>query len=284
MGWTTLTKRAIGYLITKANDVDLWIDNIHYLKGQAGDVSMEAGIASDTDITDDLGTSSLRWRNIYGRSIYANRFRATPEIREVRIPWEDTSTFQLSSATAAGGTNAAGGTGQWVLKVDNDIVDSSSRIYQQVEQNGSHNNAWTVTKSPYLRLEFAADLADSRTRIFLGFRATPALDIPTATEIHAGLFWNFGDAGGWTGACSGGAAQASAAVTVSTAARHVLEIWINSASAVEIWLDGTRVANLTTNLPTGSLEWEFNLLGKDGGGAATDTLLTLGQVIIQEAL
>jgi hypothetical protein len=31
MAWTPLTKRAIGYLITKGNDVDVWIDDLNFL-------------------------------------------------------------------------------------------------------------------------------------------------------------------------------------------------------------------------------------------------------------
>src|SRR3972149_2267570 len=155
MGWTTLTKRAIGYLVTKANDIDLWIDDIHYLKGQDGNVEMESGIISDTDVTDPLGSSSKRWSQIHGRSLYANRFRVTPEIREIRITWEDptNASVQASKVATGAASGGAGGTGQVQIQLDRAQVQTI-RWDNQTEQNSAYDTSFAVSRQPYLRLEF----------------------------------------------------------------------------------------------------------------------------------
>mgnify|MGYP001600187807 CR=1 FL=1 len=287
MGWTTLTKRAIGYLITKASDVDLWIDDIHYLKGQAGNVSYEASLLSDTDNTDDLGSAALRWANIYARNVFGSRMRLNPNIREVRYNWEDPApaSYQATFTATGGGSVAnAGGSGQLVFKVDNDAAAArSADLRPTVELSSSLSNHWDRVKKPYMRVEFSLNAEDASAGVFIGFRQTPGLLVPGGTEHHAGLAWEGG--ANWVLTSGNGTTTTSTSLTTdpTVAARHVLELYVNAATNIELWLDGVKQLTKTTNLPAADMEWQI-LLETDGLGAATDSILTIGALILQEEL
>lgn len=258
------------------------LDNLRHLRGQDGVTDLEGDQNPLTDNTRDLGSVLKWWAEIYGRNIYAGRYKASPNIREMRITWEDPAigNYQLTRAqTGAGTSSSPGGTGQWVLKVDNDSI-SDERFDQQVEQNNALDNSWNTGKKPYLRIEFSLNVNDSRTRVFLGFRATPGTALPIATEVHAGLVWNGTN---WFGACANGVAISQTAnLTVAAGSRHVIEVRVISATDVEFTLDGSVKPLLTSNVPTGSMEFSFLLDNPTGGGAANDSLLTLGELILQE--
>lgn len=289
MGYTAPTTRSTGDLITAS----IWntdnVDNIAYLKGTSGNVELEASLLSDTDITDDLGSAAVKWKAIHGRTLFGSRMRVNPNIREVRITWEYADITNANSqwtdnTSGAGSTLTKGGSGQIALKVDNDAGGTrSARMAQLVEQDSAINNAWTISKNPYMRWEFSLNAEDANAEVFIGFRATISGSIPATTEIHAGLSWDGG--GNWTLSTSDGTTTSKTNLTTdpTAGARHVLEIYINGTTAVELYLDGILQITKATNKPTGTLEWE-GLVDTDGAGGATDSILTLGQLLLQEEL
>jgi hypothetical protein len=276
MVWKTPTPRATGYLVTSDDWNDDIVDNLAYLKGEAG---------IDIEIEEDIILSS-------GKYLLADKIFAGPRytvhkgtVREQRIDWQDDTlgNYQISNLVGNGGAVQMGGSGQIVLKVDlDDGVGSYAAIYNLAEQNSARDTSWTVTKNPYMRWEFCLDDNDVAGDIFIGFRATPAGDIPTANEVMAGLSWNGTT---WYGQNSdgGGSFAQTDAGAITQNVRHVVEVLITSATSVEIYVDGSLVHNGTTLLPTGVVEWHATNWGKDGG-AGEDSHLTLGLLICQEAL
>ncbi len=283
MAWTAPTTRSTSDLITASIwNTDL-VDNLAYLKGTPGQVELENGIVSDTENTDDLGTTAKRWANIYGVNVFANRYLLSGGRREQRITWPDDTlaNYQVTSATTgAGGAVAMGGSGQIVLEVDDTQV-GTARIDQETELNNALDNTWPVGKNPYLRIEFSLNNLDTATDMFLGLRTTPGAAIPNvAAENHAGIIW---DGTNMRVVSGDGTAQQSQNVTAASGARHIFELFITSATSVELWLDGSLEATLTTRVPTGDLEWSM-LLESDGGGGAGNSRLTLGLLLLQSDL
>lgn len=287
MGWTTPTTRSTGDLITASIwNTDL-VDDLAYLKGQAGTIELESGIVSDTDITDDLGSAAAKWREIHGRTVFGSRMRVNPNIREVRINWnlkDENANSQPDhnvtyTETGGGSEIRPGGTGQITMKVDNDAGGARScEIENETELNNSLDNAWTVSKNPYMRLEFSLNAEDSDADIFIGFRTTPDVNAPTGAEVHAGLLWT--GIANWQISSGDGTTSTINLDTDPTAgARNIVEIYVTSTS-VEIYLNGVLSTIKTTNPPTGTMEWHI-LLDTDGGGS-DDSILTLGQLIFQE--
>ena len=287
MGWTNPTTRSTGYLVTAANwNTDL-VDNLDFLKGRAGIVTLEAGLKSDTDVTDNLGTASVRWNALFAGSVYANRYRAGPEIRELRLPWTD-RTYTISggaltetqaAAAVSGGSIKGGGSGQVVLAVTPD-ASQHAHLFQETEQNNAADNAWSVANNPYMRFELSLDNNDANIDIFIGLRQTPGTAVPAgSSEKYVGIRW---DGTNWREVHSDGTAEGTSTnVTIAAGARAVIELWVDSATAVEVWKDGTLIARSTDRLPTGDLEWDV-ILTSDGGGGATARRLTLGEIIVQE--
>lgn len=287
MGWTTPTTRATGYLVTAANwNTDL-VDNLAYLKGQAGIVEMEAGIKSDTDVTDDLGATDKLWKEGHFRTVFGSRMRVNPNIREVQIDWQaGVSATYASDQSSGSGSVLGAGSGQVVFEVNDNSV-GVARLDQVTESGGSFNNAWNIARLPYMRVEFGLNAERSTSTLFLGFRETVGAAIPTVganAEKCLGIIWS-GTV--WRGITGDG-------TTVSTGTpstlptdndRNVLEIKLATAgSSFEVWLNGVRVLTKTTNVPsTGTLEWSF-LLTTDGAGGATQNIMTMGRVVFQENL
>ena len=286
MGWTTPTTRATGFLVTASVwNTDL-VDNLAYLKGQAGVVELESGIVSDTHNTDDLGTAAKEWKAGYFVNLFAGRFKAGPNIREVRIPWE-TNTVTGSkpdvqvtfTETGAGSEIRRGGTGQISMKVDNDAGGARScEIEQESEISPALDNQWFVTNKPYMRVEFAMDVDLANAEIFIGFRTTPGGDRPT-TEHHAGIQWTGTQ---WQSTHAAGTQGTEALSNAPVqAGRNIVEIYINSSTDLEIWINGVRQTVITTNLPTSNMDWQV-LLQTDGAGAG-DAVMTVGEIILQQA-
>ncbi len=292
MAFTTPTTRSTGDLITASIWNTDMVDNIAFLKGQAGTIDIESSLVSDTDITDDLGTAAIKWKEIHGRTLFGSRMRVNPNIREVRMNWnlkDENASSQPDhnvtyTETGGGSEIRPGGTGQVTMKVDNDAGGARScEIENETELNSSLDNAWTVSKNPYYRQEFSLNAEDSDAEIFMGFRATPGVNIPGTTEIHAGLSWSGG--ANWELSTGDGTTTSKTNLTTdpTAGARNVVEIYVNGTTSVELYLNGVLQITKTTNLPTGTMEWE-KLLDTDGGGGATDSILTLGQCIMQEEL
>ena len=283
MGWTNPTTRQTGYLITASDwNTDL-VNNLDFLKGRAGVVELEAGIVSDTHNTDDLGTAAKEWKNGYFVNLYASRFRVGPNIREVRVLWEDDtfSNYQVTGSSAGAGSAGPvlAGTGQMLLQAGRG-ASGHSRVDQTSNIANSLANSWAAGRKPYYRLEFGINAHNTEIRVFLGFRASLGASIPT-TENHCGIEW---DGSNWRRTNADGTTQSAVNLaTVPTLVdRNVVEIYLNAATDLEIWINGSREAVVTSNLPTGSMEWTI-LLESVGGGTGTD-YLTVGQLILQEEL
>ena len=281
--------KATGELITAAIWNQNVIDNPSFLKGISGTIELEDSVVSDTHNTDDLGTAAKQWKDNYSVRSWGGRMLTNPsQKREVRIVWEvkdENANSQPDVAvtyteTASGSTIRGGGTGQVVMEVDDDAGGArSTEIEQETEQNNAQGNEWTVSKKPYMRAEFSLDAERSTGGIFIGFRTTPGIAIPTGAEHHAGIAWTGTD---WVVTHGGGTTATASLVTSPTvAARNVVEIYVNGSTDLEIWINGVRETVITANLPTSALEWHI-LSETDGAGGATSTRLTVGQLIFQE--
>jgi hypothetical protein len=255
-----------------------FVDNIAYLKGQVSAIDLENTVRPLTDNLYDLGVAvTQRWRAGYFWRLWAGGF-SSPHRRELRVTWDDDNVQVTKTTTGVGGTISPGGTGQMVLKVDNNSVGSAA-LENEAELNSSQDNAWAVSKNPYFRQEFALDIADTQNRIFLGLRVTLGGGTIPSTENHAGLVY---DGTNWLVANAVATVRTTTLLTApSAAARHVFEMYLQGANRIEFWLDAVKVATHTANLPTGLLDWQA-MLQSNGGGGGGARRQTIGQMIIQE--
>lgn len=284
MAWTTPTIRATGYLVTASDwNTDI-VNNLAYLKGEAGlDIELEDDVIPSAG-TEKVGKSTAPWDEGHFDKLFAGpRCAIHKFIREVVINWEDASdsNYQITQAdTGAGAAFQMGGFGQSVLKVD-DNQAGTKYIYGQAEQNNALDTSFNASRSPYYRQEFSINANRSTTNIFVGLRQTPGNALPNyAAENFFGLVWNGAI---WFFHSGDGTNQdTSGTQSISVDTRYVIELLLTSGTSVECYLNGVLIDTLTVD-PTGDLEWSI-LIVSDGLGGATDTLLTLGQVILQEDL
>lgn len=284
MAWTTPAQRATGFLVTSSvYNTDI-IDNIAYLKGQAGAITIEDDIVGD-DATHDIGSAAIPYAEGHFDKLFASHAKHALHkyIRHQTFTWEDDIRIQWQIATANGGNGDydSGGTGQAVIWVANNNADS---IYlaNLVEQNSAFDMSWNAGRNPYWSIPFVISAVSSDLEVFIGLRQTIGLATPlAAAEKYAGLFYNGTN---WVAKNSEGTEEdTSGSLTVGNGARHVLEILIVDGTSVEYWIDGVLVQTSTARLPTGDMDWQLLLLS-DGGGAATTTYLTIGRSDIQEDL
>ncbi len=283
MAWTTPTIRATGYLVTASDwNTDI-VNNLAYLKGEAGlNIEFEDDVIPSAG-TEKVGLSTAPWDEGHFDELYAGpRCALHKFIREIVIDWSNDTfgDYPLDDNSSGGGAVQMGGFGQCVLKVDNNLA-SVARFEMQGEQNNALENDFNASRSPYYRQEFAIDINASDTGVFMGLRQTPGDALPVYTSENAfGLVW--------TGAIwqfqsmDGSAVDASASQSISVDTRYVVEFLLVAATSVECYLNGVLVDTLTVD-PTGALKWQV-LMESDGGGGATDTHLTLGKSILQEDL
>src|SRR3972149_6388887 len=168
--------RMTGNLITES----IWnsdiVDNLNYLKGLAGPVVIQ----------DSISLSA-------GKSVTADKIYACPAlytvhkgtVREVVYNFE--SADNLGGGSGGGGNQGLAGTGNYYLRIDDDVVGSNAYFCQGAEVGGSKDTSWNVSRNPYYRVEFCLDSVKAGQQIFLGFRRTPSGSPPGAAEIHAGL-------------------------------------------------------------------------------------------------
>lgn len=285
MAWTTPTIRSTGDLITASIwNTDL-VDNLAYLKGEAGvDIALEEDVVPSAG-TERVGLSTNPWNEGHYSKLFAGPRTALHKfIREVTLAWEDDSSanYSIQTPTTGSGTFSMGGFGQAVMEVANNGIGD---VYVRgiAEQNNALDNSFNASRSPYLRQEFAIDRNVADVGAFLGFRTTPGTGRPiAASEKYAGLIWTGAI---WVFECGDGAGNSdtSGTQTINVDTRYVIEILIVSATKVEVYLNGVLIDTFTTGLPTGDLEWSC-LLETDGLGGATSTYLTLGKPILQEDL
>jgi len=283
MAWTTPTVRSTGDLITSS----IWntdiVDNLAYLKGEAGvDIALEEDVVPSAGI-EKVGLSTNPWDEGHFNKLFAGpRCALHKFIREIVVNWEDdgSANYSMQTPTTGNGTFAMGGFGQARLDVDNNAV---STVYVRGigEQNNALDNSFNASRSPYYRQEFAISQNTSDQGVFIGLRQTPGTALPAYTTEHFfGLVW--------TGAIwifqTGNAStqDVSGTQTITPDTRYVVEFLLVAATKVECYLNGTLIDTLTV-VPTGDLEWSA-LMESDGSGGATHTYLTLGKVILQEDL
>jgi len=283
MSWTTPTVRATGYLVTASDwNTDI-VDNLAYLKGEAGeDIAFEDDVVPSAG-TEKVGLSTNPWDEGHYDKLFAGpRYSIHRFVREVLLTWpnKDIGEDQVEShESVANSSIGADGTGQIVLtSVDN----ASAYIYVQTEaETNGQDNSFNASRSPYYRQEFAVSQNVSDAGIFIGLRQTPGDSLPDYSAEH---FFGFV----WTGAIwifqtgNASAQDVSGTQTITANKRYVVEFLLTSTVSVECYLNGVLIDTLTV-VPTGDLEWSV-LLETDGGGGATETHLTLGMGIIQEDL
>lgn len=287
MSWTTPTVRSTGDLITSSiwnTDIK---DNLRYLKGKDGQVTLEDDLIPNASAL-TIGESSNPWGAGHFYALYAGpRYTVHRSIREVVINWE-TDTFsdyqgQIDDEAGNGGAQAMGGTGQLVLSVEDDNNGSNSSINSCIAAlNDGLVPTFAVSKNPYVRFEFAIDSLKACQQFFFGFREEADNSMPGTSENHAGLYMDnqlyFGES------CDGSLATTDPSSSPSAGARHVVEVFIISATAVEVWVDGTLECNITTHLPTGNIVFVAMLYSEGSGGAGAHSYMTLGKIIAQEDL
>lgn len=283
MSWTTPTVRATGYLVTASDwNTDL-VDNLAYLKGEAGeDIEFEDDVVPSAG-TEKVGLSTNPWDEGHYDKLYVGpRLALHKFVREVRLNWcnldlgeENVDTHQ----SVANSTIAADGTGQIVITNDDNAV---AYAYAQIRpESAGLDNSFNASRSPYFRQEFAVNQNVANMGIFIGLRQTPGQALPVSAAEHAfglvwtGTIWQFQSMNAST-------VDASGSQTINTNTRYVVEMLLIAGTSVECYLNGVLVDTLTV-VPTGNLEW--SVLGEsDGGGGATQTDLTIGTAIIQEDL
>lgn len=284
MAWTTPTIRATGYLVTASDwNTDI-VNNLAYLKGQAGNVEYEDDIVPDSG-SEKVGLSTAPWDEGHYDKLFAGpRCALHKFIREITIDWMDDSwgDYQMDDGLAGSGSVNMGGVGQVVLEV-NDSAVGSSYIYQRPEQSSALDVSFNVSRSPYFKYEFSVSRKDANAGMFFGLRQTVGAALPDpAAEKFAGFRWDGTDFKFMNGDGAGNS-ELSAAQTINVDTRYVIEILITSATNVEYYLNGVLVKTTTTGLPTGDLDFTW-LLETDGGGGGTQSFLTVGKAVIQEDL
>lgn len=287
MAWTTPSVRSTGDLITASIwNTDLK-DNLRYLKGMDGQVTIEDDIIPNAS-TLTIGQSANPWGEGDFYALYASpRYAVHRYIREVIFNWEDNDKDRYQLTWGDDGAGAAadmGGWGQVGLKVD-DNQAGSKWLHPDDETSPTFGSclatAFNGSRSPYFRQEFAISQNASNIDVFIGFRQTIGADVPLFNaENFFGLAWN-GTA--WTfQSADGSSLDSSGSQSISANTRYVIEMLLIAGSGVEAWLNGTLMDTLTV-IPTGTMEYTF-LLDSDGGGGATDTIATFGKSIMQEDL
>ena len=216
---------------------------------------------------------------------YQSDFVMPPYRRETRMLWEGATTtgMQADAFWSDGGTVLIGGAGQLVLKTDND-ASGSARETQSTAINNAVSNNWGTTHNPYFRQEFSLTGTTISFHMFLGLRTSTNVAIPT-TERH----WGLNVSGStWHASIGDGVTQtattASDALRPSLNARHVVEISVHNSSNIYFWIDGSTFLTLDGSLVTSSMvRWSLQAYSTGNGTAAEDTLVTLGQNIMQES-
>lgn len=285
MAWTTPTIRATGYLVTASDwNTDI-VNNLAYLKGQAGNVEYEDDIVPDSG-AEKVGLSTAPWDEGHYDKLFAGpRCALHKFIREVTFEFMDISAaaYQITDTVAGGGDWDDGGSGQMRLKVDDDGAGHAF-IENKAEQNSALDTSFNAGRSPYMRVEFAINNSDPAVGAFIGFRDTPGAALPDpSVESYAGLVWG-GTNWVFQNGDGAGNSETSGPVTINDNTRYVIEILIISATSVEYYLNGVLVDTTTTGLPTGDLEWTLLLESAGGGGGGDDSILTHGKIILQEDL
>ena len=287
MAWADPSTQIAGHLIT-ADEYNEIINDLKHLRGQDGTTVLEGDVDPEVDLSKALGGAAKRWNEGHFNGLYASngKYSLHQYIREVREHWNNTveTDIQANFAKSGGGDHDAGGSGQFVLKVDDDAVGTAD-IYQKAAINSAKATTFNTARSPYFRFEFSVDHFDPATRICIGLEDTPAAaTVWTANDNFAGIYWS---GALWAAQNSdGGGAFAQTTITAYLVAdqRHVVEILVINGGNVLMFIDGTLRHTGSTLQPTGTLYWTVHYQSASGGGAGDDSFLTLGEFVLQEDL
>lgn len=286
MSWTTPTVRATGYLVTADDwNTDI-VDNLAFLKGEAGeDIDFEDDIIGSAG-TEKCGTATDLWAEGHFSKLYASRRALHGFVREQILVWENETTTaingQIGIGTGANGDVSMGGTCQIRLQITDDDNGSNAYVYNLPEANNALDTSFNASRSPYGRFEFSLDSAKALQNITVGFRTTPSGSVLANPENWAVVNFDNSTWSTWTG--DGSSATSNLQSSLTDAVRHVVEILIVSATRVEFWIDGVLVETHTTNLPTGDLEWTVLLNGDGSGTPGQYSRITVGPLYFQEDL
>lgn len=288
MAWSDEDTQSAGHLVT-ADEWNAVINNLKYLKGEDGTVSIEGDIDPSANNSKNLGTYALQWGQGWFNKLYASNGMRTLHrgtVREEVFTWPsltraDWNIIPAGTADLGNGDFDTGGTGQVVMWVLNNNVDG---IYLGpiAEQNSGKDNSWNASRNPYACFPFNLSENDSDVVLWIGFRQTLGNAVPSAAaEKYAGLHF---DGTTWYCEQADGSSETQESVTAPTAnVRHVLEILITGGTNVVYVIDGTIVKTLTGTLPTGDLDWTVMMRSVDTAGA--DTFYgTVGSLLFQESL
>ena len=244
MSWTTPTIRATGYLVTASDwNTDI-VDNLAFLKGEAGeDIDFEDDIIGKAG-SERVGLATAPWAEGHFDKLFAGpRCALHKFIREQIIVWESDNTGNISGQIGIGsggnGDVSMGGTCQVRLQIDDDVGGSNAYIYNKPEANNAKDTSFNASRSPYGRWEFSLDAAKALQDIYFGFRTTISGSVLSNPEKWAVVVWNGAQWATWTG---DGSAQTSNLISsLADGDRHVVEILIVSATKVEFYVDGVLV-------------------------------------------
>lgn len=281
MAWTTPTIRATGYLVTASDwNTDI-VDNLAYLKGEAGlDIEIEDDLVPAAG-SEKIGKSTAPWDEGNFDKLFAGpRCAIHKFVREVVINFEHTD--NLGGGSGGGGNQSLAGTGQYELHIDDDVNGSNAYICEKAEDANTKDTSFNVSRNPYGRFEFCNEDVKACQVAFIGFRRTPSGSVPPSNEVHAGLWL---DNSTWFAGTGDGASSSTGAVAQpAEGARHVLEVLVVSATEVEFYIDGVLVRTMTVTLPTGDLEWTVLFFSEGTGGVGEHSYFTVGKIIAQEDL
>lgn len=286
MAWSDPSTHVAGYLVT-ADDWNEIVNNLKHLRGQDGTTVLEGDVDPNADLTQNFGSFSKRWGQHWTSKLYTGNgmmvvHRGT--VRQVTQTWEsdDPVDQQVTIATTGGGDRNPGGPGQWVFSVRENAADTVY-VSNKAEQNNAADTSWAASRNPYGCFPFYLDGNDSWLDLWIGFRQTLGAAVPVAAaEKYCGIHF---DGTTWYSETADGTAETQNAQTALAAGQwHVIEILIISETSVIFAVDGTVVEIHTANLPTGDLDWQLLMISDGSGGGATTTYLTIGELLLQEAL
>ncbi len=290
MAWTTPTVRATSDLITAS----IWntdiVDNLKYLKGQTGTISLEGNPVPSAS-TKTVGTSALPWGAGHFYALYAGpRYAVHKSLRTQTFLWNSKYSVDDSldeyQVDKAGDVKIAG-PGQVRLSVNGGSA-GQAWFANSAEVNNGADTSFNGNRNPYFKVELTySDKANANISSFHGLRTTrngTAMPLPAA-ESYAGLEWT-GAIWVFQNAAGGGAGQMATsgnmAAYITNNQRFVLEIYINGGVSVEYWINGVLLYTATTYVPTADMDWQH--LGDSDGGGAGDVRITVGEQITQEDL
>ena len=280
MAYVTAPTRASGDVITAGiwnQDVR---DNVRFLKGTDGLVTLEDSVQSDANDTDSLGTGTAAWR-----AIYAIRYMSLG--RSARIGWEgslNTSQVIIGTGSGSGGKVVLDGFGQLLLQAGTVSNTEWALIGQADSVAGAFSPTWPIAKHPSFQIPFGRVGTDENFEAFLGFRVSTGTSgsgtiVPGASENHAGIYYNGTN---WRARIGDGTVLSTGtASTLATGTWHNGMVMIRSTSRIDVVVDGTTLGTFTGSLPSGGVAWQCIIVPLNTSATSTKRL-TIGEIFIQQ--